>query len=146
MATPDPSRVVSPASLRNARLSFSQDLARDIENLSATLNDLHRKVSGVTTTVTRIATAPATTPVVPVPPAPTPTPASTPAQPIPSGSIDGTNKVFTLPDTPDANTLTLWLNGVEQDAAIDYLLSGNTITYTIAPEVGDRHLAAYTHS
>ena len=39
--TPVPSRVVSPAKLRTAKLPFSQDLARDIESLSHNLNSLH---------------------------------------------------------------------------------------------------------
>ena len=58
---------------------------------------------------------------------------------VPTGTIDGSNPVFTLPHTP----LLLWLykNGVFQTPGVDYTLSGATITYTIAPLSGDTHYA-----
>lgn len=51
---------------------------------------------------------------------------------VPSGTLDGVNKVFTVPNTP----IILWLtsNGVKQVPTVDYTISANTITYTVAPK------------
>lgn len=66
---------------------------------------------------------------------------------IPSGTIDGTNKVFTL--TYVVNTIPkpiLIVNGATQDpgnSPVDFTVSGNTITYAVAPEVGATHYIWY---
>jgi len=65
---------------------------------------------------------------------------------VPSGTMDGTNKVFTLSFTPSPSaSLTLWLNGVEQVPTTDYAISSATITYTVAPKSYDLMIAQYTH-
>lgn len=52
----------------------------------------------------------------------------------PSGSINGTNTVFTLPATPTAGSLFVFLNGAFQaNGGEDYTLSGSTITFVNAP-------------
>jgi len=62
----------------------------------------------------------------------------------PTGTINGTNTAFTLLASPNPMTsLMLFLNGVEQLAGTDYTLSGNTITYTVAPLAGDWQEAYY---
>ena len=64
----------------------------------------------------------------------------------PAGTINGVNAAFTLSFTPNpAASLLLLLNGVAQDSAVDYSISGATITYTVAPHGGDAHTARYTH-
>ncbi|MBI3665017.1 MAG: hypothetical protein HY236_02135 [Acidobacteria bacterium] len=64
----------------------------------------------------------------------------------PSGTIDGTNTVFTLSPGPSpAASLVLTRNGVVQKTGIDYTLAGGTITFTAAatPQAGDALLAWY---
>lgn len=63
----------------------------------------------------------------------------------PSGTLDGFNAGFTIPDTPAAGSLLLFLNGVAQDPAIDYTASGSTISYAIPPKSTDTHFAYYAH-
>lgn len=63
----------------------------------------------------------------------------------PSGTVDGFNKVFTLAHSPSpAGSLELFNNGVLQHAGgADYTLSGNTITFVLAPVLGATLLAWY---
>ena len=61
----------------------------------------------------------------------------------PVGPLNGTNAVFTLSATPPANSLLLFLDGVEQQPGVDYTLSANTITYAVPPHSTDWHLAYY---
>lgn len=64
----------------------------------------------------------------------------------PAGTLNGSNAVFTLSFTPSpAASLLLFLNGVQQNPAVDYTISGATITYTVAPQASDEHIAWYTH-
>ncbi len=49
----------------------------------------------------------------------------------PAGTLDGTNRVFTLSFTPIV--LFLFLNGVLQVQGVNYTLSGTTITFASAP-------------
>lgn len=64
-----------------------------------------------------------------------------------SGTIDGVNKVFTLPTTPlVAGACLLFLARQPQAITVDYTLSGTTITYTVAPDIslsGQPHKAFY---
>ncbi len=65
---------------------------------------------------------------------------------VPTGSINGTNTSFTLPNSPNpAASLQLFLNGVlqQQGTGKDYTLSGATITMVVAPATGDVLLAWY---
>jgi hypothetical protein len=67
---------------------------------------------------------------------------------VPTGTINGSNAVFTLPSTPNpAGSLQLFRNGVLQTAGMsaDYTLSAATITYNAAPITGDTHVASYRH-
>ena len=56
-----------------------------------------------------------------------------------SGVIDGSNRVFTLPSAPNPpSSLQLPKNGQWRfGSGIDYVLSGVTITWNVAPQVGD---------
>jgi len=64
---------------------------------------------------------------------------------VPSGTINGTNTVFTLAAAPVANSEAVYLNGVRQrrGAGLDYTISGNTITFVVAPQAGDSILVDY---
>lgn len=55
----------------------------------------------------------------------------------PTGTINGSNKVFTLSKTPSC--MFLMLNGVVQTLARDFKISGSTITYNDAPATGAWH-------
>lgn len=64
----------------------------------------------------------------------------------PSGTINGTNAVFTLSRTPNpAGSLLLYRNGLLQKAAVDFNLSGATVTFVAAaiPQVDDILTAVY---
>jgi hypothetical protein len=68
---------------------------------------------------------------------------------VPSGSINGTNTVFTLAFAPSpAGSLELYLNGLRQDAGIDFSLSTNVVTFFTAsnPQSGDLLLASYRYA
>lgn len=66
---------------------------------------------------------------------------------IPSGSINGTNALFTLANTPIAGTVRVYLNGLRLSvSAGDYTISGNSITFTAyIPETSDILVADYSH-
>ena len=64
----------------------------------------------------------------------------------PAGTLNGSNAAFTLSFAPNpAASLLLFLNGVQQNPAVDYTISGATITYAVAPQASDEHIAWYTH-
>lgn len=52
---------------------------------------------------------------------------------IPIGTVDGSNKVFILPDVPLIGTTRVYADGSRQKITSDYTLSGNTITFISAP-------------
>jgi hypothetical protein len=64
---------------------------------------------------------------------------------IPSGTIDGINKIFTLTNVPMVNTQLVFLNGLTLfPGAGDYLISGSTITFTgTIPQPGDKLIVQY---
>lgn len=65
---------------------------------------------------------------------------------VPSGTIDGSNKIFSLGGTPSPSTsLQVFVSGVlmTPGTADDYTLSSNTITFAVAPEVNDSLLTFY---
>jgi hypothetical protein len=64
---------------------------------------------------------------------------------VPVGAIDGANHVYTLVNAPSGASLQLFLNGIMCKAGVDYVLAGNTITYTNAPQAGDSHEAFYRY-
>jgi len=54
---------------------------------------------------------------------------------LPSGSVDGVNKVFSIPIVP--TSAKVFLDGLLQaDGGVDYTLSGSTFTFVSPPEVG----------
>ena len=55
----------------------------------------------------------------------------------PTGTIDGANKVFTLSKTPETGSLKVYRGGARQRVTEDYTFSGKTITFTLAPQVGE---------
>jgi hypothetical protein len=61
----------------------------------------------------------------------------------PAGVLDGSNRTFALAAAPTPARLRLSLNGVDQLAATDYALGGQTITYAVAPVSDDWHVARY---
>jgi len=61
----------------------------------------------------------------------------------PTGTINGVNKVFTLPTTPGAVVL-VFLNGLlQQGGGVDYTLAGTSITFVVAPITGDSVRSVY---
>lgn len=63
----------------------------------------------------------------------------------PSGTVNGSNAVFTLASTPLPGTEQVFLNGLLQNAGggNDYTISGATITFNSAPQSGDVILVSY---
>lgn len=63
----------------------------------------------------------------------------------PSGSVNGSNVIFTLANTPVSGTEEVFLNGLLQEpgAGNDYTISTGTITYLTAPATGDRLRVSY---
>lgn len=64
---------------------------------------------------------------------------------IPTGSVNGSNTQFTLANTPNLGTEQVFLNGalLNSGANSDYVLEGDTLTFTIAPQTGDVVLVNY---
>lgn len=64
----------------------------------------------------------------------------------PTGAIDDVNDTFTLPDTPDPESLILVLDGqvLNVGPSNDYTLTGDTITFTTPPETGSTLVYFYT--
>lgn len=61
----------------------------------------------------------------------------------PSGTVNGSNTVFTLTSTPLSGSLKVYVGGVRLRVTEDYTLSGNTITFVSAPETGAIILCDY---
>jgi len=64
---------------------------------------------------------------------------------VPTGDINDVNTVFTLANTPAAGSDHWYLNGVLQNegASNDYVLSGDTATFAVAPPEGSILLVSY---
>lgn len=65
---------------------------------------------------------------------------------IPAGSINGSNKVFVLSNTPIANTQVIYHNGLAVFMGTgDYTMGsdGRTLTFIAAPVAGDKLVAVY---
>jgi len=62
-----------------------------------------------------------------------------------SANANGSNVTFTLAETPVANSVQVFLNGMiqEEGSAKDYSISGTTITFAVAPSSGDIILIHY---
>jgi hypothetical protein len=67
------------------------------------------------------------------------------ANEIPTGDINNSNVTFTLAFTPKFGEIELYLNGLLQQpgSGLDYMLSGTTITFALAPQIGDIVLVNY---
>lgn len=62
----------------------------------------------------------------------------------PSGTINGSNTVFTLSQLPNDNeSVDLFLDGLYQTPGTEYSVSGTTITMTTAPALGQSLRASY---
>lgn len=66
---------------------------------------------------------------------------------IPSGTINGTNRVFTVQNTPISGSLELFQNGIVLLPTTHYTISGSTITYVsgFQPVVGETHCVHYRY-
>ena len=64
---------------------------------------------------------------------------------IPTGTVNGNNTSFSLTNTPNLGTEQVFLNGslLNAGANSDYVLEGSTLTFTLAPQVGDVILVNY---
>lgn len=66
-------------------------------------------------------------------------------QETPSGSINGSNTAFSLAFTPTASSAVhIYLDGVFQEQTVDYTISGASLTFTVAPSLGQTMKAVYT--
>ena len=64
-----------------------------------------------------------------------------------TGTIDGSNTRFYLPQAPRRGAeLFLMLDNSPQELTQNYLLKGNVIDYTFAPQTGQRHYAIIFHA
>lgn len=61
----------------------------------------------------------------------------------PAGLINGVNTVYTLSQEPAAGTVRVYLNGVRQRPGTDYTVTGQNITFTVAPFSGDSIIVDY---
>lgn len=55
----------------------------------------------------------------------------------PSGTLDGNNMIFTLPQLPIPGSEHIILNGLLQDDGLDYIINGNIIEFILAPNLGE---------
>lgn len=62
---------------------------------------------------------------------------------IPSGSVNGSNTVFTLANTPIATTEMVFLNGVLQNPITDYTISNAVITFVNTPNTNEKIRVTY---
>jgi aspartate 1-decarboxylase len=66
---------------------------------------------------------------------------------VPTGSVNSSNRAFTLANTPVAGSEEVYVNGVLQNSGSgnDYVISTNTITFEVAatPQTGDVILVNY---
>lgn len=63
----------------------------------------------------------------------------------PTGTINGSNTDFTLAKVPVTGSLKVYRGGARQRVTEDYTFSGKTITFTIAPQVGEVLLVDYRY-
>lgn len=63
---------------------------------------------------------------------------------VPSGTVDGVNKIFTLTHTPaTSSNVLIALQGITQNNGTDFTVSGTTVTFAVAPSVGMGVFAYY---
>jgi len=61
----------------------------------------------------------------------------------PTGTVDGSNTIFTLANSPIPTSVKVYVGGSRQRVTEDYTLSGRTITFTLAPTTNDIILVDY---
>jgi len=67
-----------------------------------------------------------------------------PFEEVPKGVMNGVNRTFTLTYTPWLGFVQLFLNGNEQNKFVPrFAISGNVITYAVAPKADDEHYCWY---
>ncbi|MGF0347593.1 hypothetical protein ACQR3P_28545 [Rhodococcus sp. IEGM1300] len=56
----------------------------------------------------------------------------------PAGTVNNTNQVFTLVNTPIVRSEIIWKNGMVMKRGVDYMLEGKTITFAVdqVPQIG----------
>ena len=64
----------------------------------------------------------------------------------PLGDINGSNRVFVLAHSPIEDSETVTINTAVQIITADYTISDKTITFSVAPEVGDVISVTYEKS
>lgn len=66
---------------------------------------------------------------------------------VPSGTIDGSNTVFSLANSPIVGSVALMTNGLRQEEGVDYTIDGADITFEMGsiPQTGDTLLADYRY-
>lgn len=64
----------------------------------------------------------------------------------PSGTINGSNKIFTVANIPIAGSLKVFVNGSRMRITEDYTFSGTTITFITAPPTGSIILVDYRYA
>lgn len=65
------------------------------------------------------------------------------AQDLPNGVVDNVNTIFTLNNTPVANSEQIFKNGQRLIRGMDYTMLGTQITLTTAPKGTDAIHASY---
>lgn len=63
----------------------------------------------------------------------------------PTGTINGSNKAFTILKSPITGSLKVFINGARMRITEDYTFSGKTITFTVAPPTGSILLVDYRY-
>jgi hypothetical protein len=61
----------------------------------------------------------------------------------PSGTVNGSNTVFTLSSVPAGSSLAMFINGLMLRKITDYTVSGTTVTFTDAPATASQVRAEY---
>lgn len=61
----------------------------------------------------------------------------------PSGLVNDVNVTFTIANTPEAGSVKIYWNGIRIKEVEDYTISGDTITFLVAPSTGDIILCDY---
>lgn len=68
---------------------------------------------------------------------------------VPTGTINGANSVFTLANTPLANKLLVFVNGIKMEGGVgnDYVVSANLISFQTGavPQTGDKVAVTYIY-
>ena len=62
------------------------------------------------------------------------------------GTGDGSTVAFTLKEVPTSDSLTVYIDGVQQTVTTDYTLSGAVVTFVSAPSADEKITAVYTHT